>query len=508
MIQRVTDLLNASFAQARQAPAFPYLLAIVSVAVFAALAFALDRLFGGAPAKLILIPSIILSSAASGFRSALAATAFSLFGLLAVPIPPFGADTVLELVWFGLVGLGIAAWGRSNIESRQQAVDAAHDLTGMTNDLRAREAHLNSILETVPDAMVVINEAGIVQSFSKTAERLFGFFAPEVVGQNIRMLMPEPYRGQHDSFLERYRRTGEKRIIGIGRVVVGERKDGTTFPMELSIGEMRSSNTRFFTGFIRDLSERQQTEARLQELQSELIHISRLSALGEMASALAHELNQPLSAIANYLKGSRRLLERQQFAEAKTICDAIDKAADQSLRAGQVIRRLRDFVARGESEKRVESLRKLVEEASALALVGAKDRGIRVSFRFDSEADLVLADRVQIQQVILNLVRNSIEAMEATQQRDLTLITRSTEPGMLEVAVADTGTGLAPEILPQLFQPFITTKASGMGVGLSISRSIVEAHGGRIVAETNPGGGTIFRFSLRSVTREEAENAG
>lgn len=508
MIQRVTDLVNASLAQARRARAFPYVLAAVSVAAFASLAVLLNRLFGEAPATLILIPSIIVSSAAGGFRSALVAAVTSFLALFVVPVPPFGAESVLEIVWFGLIGLGIAFWGRSNIEGRQQAMDTAHNLTGMANDLRAREAHLNSILETVPDAMVVINDAGIVQSFSKAAERLFGYRSLDVLGQNIRMLMPEPYRSQHDSYLERYRRTGEKRIIGIGRVVVGERKDGTTFPMELSIGEMRSNNIRFFTGFIRDLSERQQTEARLQELQSELIHISRLSALGEMASALAHELNQPLSAIANYLKGSRRLLERQQFAEAETICDAIDKAADQSLRAGQIIRRLRDFVARGESEKRVESLRKLVEEASALALVGAKDRGIRVSFRFASDMDLVLADRVQIQQVILNLVRNAIEAMETTERRDLTLITQQIEPGMLEVVIVDTGTGLAPEILPQLFHPFITTKASGMGVGLSISRSIVEAHGGRIVAEANPGGGTIFRFSLRSVSREEAENAG
>src|SRR4029077_19144490 len=174
----------------------------------------------------------------------------------------------------------------------------------------------------------------------------------------------------------------EKRIIGVGRVVVGERKDGSTFPMELAVGEMQSSD-RFFTGFIRDLSERQRTEARLQELQSELVHISRLTAMGEMASALAHELNQPLSAIVNYLKGSRRLLENRPDSDAQVIRDAMDKAAEQSLRAGQIIRRLRDCVARGESERRVENIKKLVEEASALALVGAKDHGIRVRFNFD-----------------------------------------------------------------------------------------------------------------------------
>ena len=223
--------------------------------------------------------------------------------------------------------------------------------------------------------------------------------AAEAIGQNVKILMPAPYRENHDGYLQRYMHTGERRIIGIGRVVVGQRKDGSTFPMELAVGEMKSGDRRFFTGFIRDLTERQQTEARLQELQSELVHISRLTAMGEMASTLAHELNQPLSAIANYLRGSRRLLEGASDEKSAAMRDALDKAADQAMRAGQIIRRLRDFVSRGEGEQRVESITKLVEEASALALVGVKDRGIRVQFQFNPEVDQVLADRVQVQQV-------------------------------------------------------------------------------------------------------------
>ena len=204
-----------------------------------------------------------------------------------------------------------------------------------TEDLRAREAHVNSILQTVPDAMIVISEQGVIQSFSSAAERLFGYAAHEIIGSNVKRLMPNPYREQHDGYLGRYLRTGEKRIIGIGRVVVAERKDGSTFPIELAVGEMNSSGRRFFTGFIRDLSERQQTEARLQELQSELIHISRLSAMGEMASALAHELNQPLSAIANYMMGSRRLLEGQTDDTSRMVRDAMDKAAEQRCARGR-----------------------------------------------------------------------------------------------------------------------------------------------------------------------------
>jgi two-component system sensor kinase FixL len=322
------------------------------------------------------------------------------------------------------------------------------------------------------------------------------------------MLMPTSYRVAHDGYLGRYIATGERRIIGIGRVVTGERKDGSTFPMELSVGEMRSSDRRFFTGFVRDLSERQVTEARLQELQSELVHISRLTAMGEMASTLAHELNQPLSAIANYLKGTRRLLETADDERSATMREALDKAAEQALRAGQIIRRLRDFVSRGESEQRVESLAKLVEEASALALVGAKEHGIRVRFQLDPSVGMVLADRVQIQQVLLNLLRNAIDAMVDASRRELTLTTTALSDETVEVAVADTGAGIAAEIADQLFQPFTTTKRHGMGVGLSISRTIVDAHGGAIRAEPNPGGGTVFRFTLRSVSKEEIGYAG
>src|SRR6185437_9467868 len=210
-----------------------------------------------------------------------------------------------------------------------------------SRELREREAHLQSILDTIPDAVVVIDERGLVQSFSAAAERLFGWSAPEVIGRNVNMLMPSPYREAHDSYLARYMRTGERRIIGIGRVVVGLRRDGSTFPMELSVGEIKVASHRFFTGFVRDLTERQQTEARLQELQSELVHVSRLTAMGEMASALAHELNQPLSAIANYLRGSRRLLEKGDPADLPRLAEALDRAGDQALRAGDVIHRLR-----------------------------------------------------------------------------------------------------------------------------------------------------------------------
>jgi two-component system sensor kinase FixL len=374
--------------------------------------------------------------------------------------------------------------------------------------LRAREAHLRSILDTIPDAMIVIDEQAVIQSFSTAAVRQFGYEPEEVLGRNVSILMPEPYRSQHDGYMHRYLTTGERRIIGIGRVVVGMRKDGSTFPMELAVGEMHSGGARYFTGFIRDLTERQQTETRLQELQAELVHMSRFTALGEMASTLAHEINQPLTAIANYLKGCRRILQRMEGKEVPMLRDAVNEAADQALRAGQVIRHLREFVARGESERHIESLPKLIEEASALALVGAKEKGIRVTFRFDPDAQLVLADRIQVQQVLLNLIRNAIEAMQDAPRRELAVATKSlADDRLVEVSVSDTGTGIAPEIADQLFQPFITTKHHGMGVGLSICRTIVESHSGKIWVESVQDRGTTFRFTLRAVDQEELTNA-
>jgi len=374
--------------------------------------------------------------------------------------------------------------------------------------LRTREAHLRSILETVPDAMIVIDEQARIQFFSAAAERLFGYKDHEVTGQNIKILMPDPYREQHDGYMHRYLTTGERRIIGIGRVVVGQSKDGATFPIELAVGEMRSGGQRFFTGFIRDLTERQKTEARLQELQSELVHMSRFTALGEMASTLAHEINQPLTAIANYLKGCRRILQRMEGQDVSMLEGAVSQAAEQALRAGQVIRHLREFVARGESERHIENLPKLIEEASALALVGAREKGVRVTYRLDSDATLVLADRIQIQQVLLNLIRNAIEAMQDSTRRELVIASHALpQDGFVEVSVSDTGTGIEPEVLQRLFQPFVTTKKHGMGVGLSICRTIVESHGGKIWIESEIGRGTVFSFTLRAVSQEELRNA-
>ncbi len=273
--------------------------------------------------------------------------------------------------------------------------------------------------------------------------------------------------------------------------------------MELSVGEVHAAGGRLFTGFVRDLTAREQTQNRVRELQAELIHMSRFNALGEMASTLAHELSQPLSAVANYLKGGRRLLEGGRGDAVPLACEAMDLAAEQALRAGQIIRHMRDFVARGESVRRSENVVKLIEEASALALIGLKEGGVHASFDFDPLASSVFVDTIQIQQVLLNLIRNAVEAMQDCALRFLLIASRRLDDETVEVSVSDTGVGISDEIAAKLFQPFVSTKRQGMGVGLSISRTIIEAHGGRLWAEPNPSGGTVFRFSLKATLERD-----
>jgi two-component system sensor kinase FixL len=483
----------------RKRPSHAYLLAIAAALVSIAFRAALDPLFHDRTLMVIFVPAVVFAAAVGGVGPAVTAALVALcatvffVGAALITHPANLIDTLIFQALAPAFGLA----GRALIKSSEAAGEALMRL-------EESEAHLRSILATVPDGMVVIDDQGLIRSFSSAAERLFGWAAEEAIGRNVSMLMPTPYRDQHDGYLDRYKTTGERRIIGVGRMAVGQRRDGSTFPIELAVGEVRSGGQRLFTGFVRDLTERESAERRLRDMQSELTHVSRLTALGEMASALAHELNQPLSAIANYVKGSERLLAVEPADKTK-IQGALSSAAEQALRAGQIIRRLRDFVAKGESERRIESLPKLLEEAGALAMIGAKERGVQMHFAISPKVDLVLADKVQVQQVVLNLIRNAIDAMEDAGLRELVVTAAAAEDDMVEVTVTDTGPGIAPEIAEHLFQPFMTTKATGMGIGLSISRTIVESHGGRIWVEARAGGGTAFHFTLRAVRQEELQ---
>ncbi len=508
-------------------------------------------------------------------------------------------------------------------EAKQQGgeptfVGIIHDITERKRHeqaLRESEARVRAVVDTAVDGVILIDAKGTVCMFNPACEKLFGYAAGEVIGQNVKMLMPSPFRDEHDRYLDNYHWTGERKIIGIGREVTGQRKDGSTFPMHLSVGEATHDKETTFVGIVHDLTERTVAEGRraqlaaifdstndavigmdlqgtitswnrgagqmfgyrapevigrplyvlepvdrhretaerfarlkrgedvaryeatglhkdgdvvhisvtlspiraeteivgfskiardvtelrriehqVQQLTAELVHTSRLSAMGQLSSSLAHELNQPLTAVMNYAEAARQMLASIPGAVPAKVSEFLDKAAAQAERAGQIMRRLRSFVEKGPAERSAEPLSRIVEEASALATTGAQLDGIAVIFEL---ADLppVDMDKIQVQQVVVNLVRNAVEVLRQAERRALTIGTKAGK-GEQTVTVADTGPGIPPAIAAQLFQPFVTDKKGGMGIGLSISQSIIKAHGGRIWAEPNPGGGTIFRFTL------------
>ncbi|MCP1472024.1 two-component system sensor kinase FixL [Sphingobium sp. OAS761] len=379
---------------------------------------------------------------------------------------------------------------------------ADDDTDALTDAHSLEQALLGSILATVPDALIVIDMNGRIVSFSAAAQHMFQYAEADVLGENISMLMPSPDRERHDGYIGHYLTTGEKRIIGIGRLTSARRRDGSVFPIELAVGEVADQGRRLFTGFIRDLTERQQTERRVADLQTELAHAGRVTAMGTLASALAHELNQPLTAIANYMEAGRDLLAVEGPVDREMLGEAMAESAAQALRAGEIIRSLREFIKRGETLRQPEHLRGLLAEGAALAFIGIDSSGIDMDVSVDKGVGKVLVNRVQLQQVVINLVRNAVEAMHARPVRILRLSAVPTDDGKVEVVVADSGPGLDPDMSRTLFTPFTTTKSTGMGVGLSISQTIIEGHGGRIWATPSQWGGAAFHFTLDRVDEE------
>ena len=371
-------------------------------------------------------------------------------------------------------------------------------MTDIEKDFRDRVALLAAIEETSLDAIITITDHGLIRSFNPAAEKLFGFSKAEVMGQNVSILMPPSYAHDHDGYMQHYLATGERRIIGIGRIVTGQRRDGSTFPMELSVGETKLDGSPVFVGFVRDLTQMEREHRRVAELQSELFHVSRLGEMGQMTSGLAHEVNQPLAAIMNYAEAGRQVARPDDPARDPTLAvvDIFDKIEKQAARAAEIVKRLRAFVEKREFERNVEDLNVLIQEAVALALVGMSSRNVRVHFAFGPKHSPVYVDGVQIQQVLVNLLRNALDAMEGQPTREITLSADLATPGFIRVSVADSGPGIDPDVASKLFEAFVTTKRTGMGVGLAISRQIIEAHGGRIWCERAAGPGAIFRFTL------------
>jgi len=367
-------------------------------------------------------------------------------------------------------------------------------------------SELQALLDAAVDAIIVIDDRGAITTFNAAAERLFGYAAAEVLGKPVDLLMPEPYHSEHRGYIDRYLSTGEPRIIGVGREVLGRRASGETFPIALSVGEVHGTSCRSFVGIIRDLSAQKAAEMRTRSLEGRLAHVGRFDLMGEMTAGIAHEINQPLSAIATYAQAARRILERDQPAMTMLI-DVCRKIDEQALRAGRVIENLRKFIRK--QDVRTESLdvNAVVKDILNLVNADAHAEGIRVTTKYGNNLATVRANEIQLQQVLLNLTRNAVDAMRGTLNKDLgiEIETQRGSDGGVQITVADHGPGVSSHLGEAIFHPFVTTKLEGLGVGLAISRTIVQSCGGTLNYRDNPAGGAVFAVHLPSAEDDDSE---
>jgi two-component system sensor kinase FixL len=380
-------------------------------------------------------------------------------------------------------------------------VDSTTTLTNPNLDEADALAKLNALLNAAVDAMIIIDHTGTIELFNAAAQRMFGYSVQEVIGKNIKMLMPEPYRKEHDRYLDNYMKTNKARIIGIGREVKACKKDGEIFPIELSVGEVKESSHKQFVGIIRDISDQVQARSDAIVNRERLAHVTRLSTMGEMAAGIAHEINQPLSAVSSYAQACKNLLQRENSlanaSQKQKLTDTLEKISNQALRAGEVIRRLREFVKKRNTEREYINFNDLIQDTIDLAKVDTRllDHGIKLTL-CSAPAPCLLIDQVQLQQVLFNLIRNAIDSMEDQPSAPVMIQTKWINEQYLEVSICDTGYGITEENRARLFHPFFTTKTSGMGMGLPICQSIIQSHGGELKHSPGSPQGSVFSFTL------------
>ncbi|MEJ8570998.1 PAS domain S-box protein [Microbaculum marinum] len=358
------------------------------------------------------------------------------------------------------------------------------------------DARLASVLNTAVFGIIVIDETGRILVYNRACEQLFGWTAAEAAGRNVKLIMPPDYAREHDTYLRNYLETHVPKIIGIGREVRAQHKDGEVFPVQLAVGEAETQDGRQFIGILRDLRPEFEAAERLAELQSQLVRIARINAVDEMGATLAHELNQPLTALMLYLQAVSRAATRLTETEAlpKGVSDILDKALAEADRAGKIIHRMRRFVEKREVEHQPADLAMLVEEAIEFTAIGSKAREVTIERRIAEGLPSVDVDPVQIQQIVVNLLRNAIDAVGGSDPK-IIVVEIALRKGNVALSVEDSGPGIDPQIFPELFRAFATGAKGGVGLGLAISRSIAQSHGGDLYAD--PGGsGKGARFTL------------
>lgn len=370
---------------------------------------------------------------------------------------------------------------------------------------------VRAVLETATDAVIVIDHRGVVEIANSAAERLFGYQAAELIGRNVGMLMPPAEQAAHDAYITRYLQSAVPHVIGIGREVEALRRDGSLFPVHLSVGRIEETDPPRFVGFMRDLTTHKEAlrvlqedrdRARAREADSHLSHskllaVTRLATMGEMASGIAHAINQPLTAISNYARACARFAAQQPPA-LDDLQECMNQIANETQRAADIIRSLRDMVRTRPEDRVMRDLGDIVRQTSQLILADAHAHGATVSFELAAAMPLVAVDPLQIQQLLLNLVRNSLEAMQSCEQgmRALRIATSLTQDGDVELRVIDNGPGVDPKVNHEMFEPFVTTKPFGTGLGLAVGRTIAQNHGGQLTLRTGTDGGTCFALSL------------
>ena len=359
------------------------------------------------------------------------------------------------------------------------------------------ETAQDALMDAFIEAIIVMNGSGRILRFNKAAIDMFGMTAEEAIGSDVSILMPNPDHANHTDYIQHYLATREARIIGIGREVIARKKDGTLFPVHLAVGEVGWQGTLHFIGMMRDLTDDKIAEERRLRRHTDMITASRLTTMGEMAAAMAHEINQPLAAIANYASAAERLMDAgpDNYADVQ---GALGSIKAQAHRAGEIIRKLRSFVRPDSASLIATDLKSIIEEIRALAELDARANNISLNIDVADRLPGIVADGLQIQQVVLNLLRNGIDAMSNTkpQDRKLELHGYISGPEEVRIDVIDRGHGLSKDVGKNLFTPFYTTKSGGMGMGLAISQTIVKSHGGTLGFENNPGGGATFYVTL------------
>ena len=386
-----------------------------------------------------------------------------------------------------------------HLTENQLKLKKAHDELNYTrHQLLEREAKLNSILNASIEGIIVINKSGIIVSVNSAVEKIFGFTAEELIDNSISLLMPIAMRKNQGYYLEKYLRIYIPKAIGQIREVEGLRKDGTLVPLDLTIAEFPLDGVQYFSGIVRDVSTRKAQELQEKEHLEKLAHVTRLGLMGEMASGIAHEVNQPLSAVVNYTQVCLRLLQNATPDMAK-LGEIMQKVNIQALKAGQIIHNMREFVKPRKIHRSTVDINELIYDAITLFESDFKQHLIDMRFELTKSLPNVYIDRVQIEQVLLNLIRNSTEALRDLPQftqRKLSIETSLNPHNYIEVRVKDNGPGLTPQQQEKILTPFFTTKSSGMGMGLSISRSLVESHHGTLHFNSKEDKGTTFYFTL------------